>query len=936
MMNRLLVRRCSMSSIEEEDESEIFDEPIVQADKSLSFSSQQEQLDHLSSVSEWDSELSESEQEFDDHNEDGNDDSEEQAANRVLKCFKQSFFKIHPTEMNSSYSPFSTQLYEEEDSAELDAIMSELQDFKVELEENSKSSLCQQPLSIPKYNKIEKSTMNHCPSISPAKYSSSLSTNGCVYELRTLEDQLEAALASLSLTINNCATNHLDSQQPISSDSSACSSGVGDEIGNESFHLYNLSNTNHHAVSFASKLTTNTDDCDSAFSDCGSNDKITLANHDESVTYRSMVPTTDLIIETPLTILDHGDSLLSHARLPSKILVRTYNDDDSTKSIFIDDSMLIRDVLFALVHKNHREPDINYALVEVLPDLHMERIFEDHQKLTEAILMWPTVSSNRLSFTKRFDKYNFFRTIDSNGDLTHTPDIEGNIYLKEKSRKSWKKHFCVLRPSGLYFIPKGKSKKDLVCVAKFENIELFFGLDWQMKFKSPSDFCFALKHPLIQKKSSKYIKYMCVDTKIEFDRWIMNIRIAKFGQQLKTNYLLMDKAMNIYRSSGRLTTVFTTRSETPIEQQQQEKDDSFKNDRRTSILHSQYYEVLSNTSTNNNNNNNNNSTNNDHDENNENSPIKSASYMDELRQRLERVLNDTPQPSSTSHNSIQSASNTRETVHRPALIPPPKLKQMNSQCLTSTENLHKINNPIKPPITTGSTPLPRKQTQLFASLSYRTMNTNTRQHQQQMSKSFIISSKREGIFFYKCHQLMIKNALFFIDIDDRSTGSLSTTSKSDSLNLESTDLSIPSSSFLATLKNTNKITNLFKPKATITPDINATRSKQLPPLKKPIIASQTNIQSRSPALTKTGLSPMSHKLSTSITQMPKQNRLINSSVSITSFNNNKTTTNAVNNSKAVPPIPPRKSSIPRPGLKPQPPQRNSSSNLLRTPHVSHL
>ncbi|CAF4305492.1 unnamed protein product, partial [Rotaria magnacalcarata] len=81
---------------------------------------------------------------------------------------------------------------------------------------------------------------------------------------------------------NNCATNHLDSQQPISSDSSACSSGVGDEIGNESFHLYNLSSTNHHAVSFAPKLTTNTDDCDSAFSDCGSNDKITLANHDES------------------------------------------------------------------------------------------------------------------------------------------------------------------------------------------------------------------------------------------------------------------------------------------------------------------------------------------------------------------------------------------------------------------------------------------------------------------------------------------------------------------------------------------------------------------------------------------------------------------------------------------------------------------------------
>ena len=141
--------------------------------------------------------------------------------------------------------------------------------------------------------------------------------------------------------------------------------------------------------------------------------------------------------------------------------------------------MLVRDVLFLLIHKNHREPDVNYAIVEILPDLHMgmtipsvndfrrkekkifdfsERIFEDHQKLTEAILMWPTVSSNRLRFTKRFEKYDFFRTLNSPDQLFETGDVEGNIYLKEKSRKSWKKCFCVLRSSGLYYIPKGKSK----------------------------------------------------------------------------------------------------------------------------------------------------------------------------------------------------------------------------------------------------------------------------------------------------------------------------------------------------------------------------------------------------------------------------------------------------------------------------------------------
>ena len=36
-------------------------------------------------------------------------------------------------------------------------------------------------------------------------------------------------------------------------------------------------------------------------------------------------------------------------------------------------------------------------------------------------------------------------------------------------------------------------QKDLVCLANLENVELFFGLDWKRKFKSPSDFCFALK-----------------------------------------------------------------------------------------------------------------------------------------------------------------------------------------------------------------------------------------------------------------------------------------------------------------------------------------------------------------------------------------------------------------------------------------------------------
>lgn len=51
------------------------------------------------------------------------------------------------------------------------------------------------------------------------------------------------------------------------------------------------------------------------------------------------------------------------------------------------------------------------------------------------------------------------------------PSMEGPLYVKSDSKKGWKRHHCILRASGLYYLPKDKVKtsyKDLVCLATFD------------------------------------------------------------------------------------------------------------------------------------------------------------------------------------------------------------------------------------------------------------------------------------------------------------------------------------------------------------------------------------------------------------------------------------------------------------------------------------
>ncbi|KAL3282307.1 hypothetical protein HHI36_005496 [Cryptolaemus montrouzieri] len=249
-----------------------------------------------------------------------------------------------------------------------------------------------------------------------------------------------------------------------------------------------------------------------------------------------------------------------------KLFVKVFTVDGSAKSLLVDEKMLCSYVTRLLADKNHVQMDPKWAIVENLPDLYMERIYEDHELLVDNLMMWTRESKNKVYFSERLDKIKLFTqpekfllaATDRKDNIEfdeHSrnmlleeffsstsnvlPEVEGPLYLKAESKKGWKKYHFVLRASGLYYYPKEKvrSAKDLVCLAKFDNNQMYYGLGWKKKYKAPSDYCFAIKHPRLQEpKSTKYIKYLCAEDPQSLERWMIGMRIAKYGKQLMDNY----------------------------------------------------------------------------------------------------------------------------------------------------------------------------------------------------------------------------------------------------------------------------------------------------------------------------------------------------------------------------------------------------------------
>ncbi|XP_058249385.1 amyloid beta A4 precursor protein-binding family B member 1-interacting protein [Hemibagrus wyckioides] len=268
-----------------------------------------------------------------------------------------------------------------------------------------------------------------------------------------------------------------------------------------------------------------------------------------------------------------------------KLIVKVQMTDGSSKTLMVDERQTVRDVLDNLFEKTHCDGNVDWCVCETNPELQTDRGFEDHENLVEPLSAWTRDSENKVVFQERKDKYEVFKNpqnfylwkkekkslkdmkdkdkellLEENfcGPSVIVPDLEGMLHLKEEGKKSWKPRYFLLRASGLYYLPKGKNKasKDMVCLVQFDNVNVYYCHEYKNRYKAPTDHCFILKHPQIQKES-QYIKYLCCDDEWTMNLWVTGIRIAKYGKVLYENY------KTAMRKVSSLSSVWTNRNLQP-------------------------------------------------------------------------------------------------------------------------------------------------------------------------------------------------------------------------------------------------------------------------------------------------------------------------------------------------------------------------------------
>ncbi|KAK7828230.1 hypothetical protein U0070_025346 [Myodes glareolus] len=110
-------------------------------------------------------------------------------------------------------------------------------------------------------------------------------------------------------------------------------------------------------------------------------------------------------------------------------------DDNSTKSLMVDERQLARDVLDNLFEKTHCDCNVDWCLYEIYPELQIERIFEDHENVVEILSDWTRDTENKVLFLEKEEKYAVFKNPQVRCPMSHETVFVTCIPVKPQSRE---------------------------------------------------------------------------------------------------------------------------------------------------------------------------------------------------------------------------------------------------------------------------------------------------------------------------------------------------------------------------------------------------------------------------------------------------------------------------------------------------------------------
>ncbi|KAH8870669.1 Ras-associated and pleckstrin homology domains-containing protein 1 [Schistosoma japonicum] len=247
----------------------------------------------------------------------------------------------------------------------------------------------------------------------------------------------------------------------------------------------------------------------------------------------------------------------------NKLVVRVFRPDRTTKAVLIEHQMTAGEVATMMIEKNFLQPSVHLVLVEKVPALKIERVFEEHDIVSDCILAWPTKSQNMIFFEERLDHFGpiespdywvgedtstkqafrsaeAIQTMLNNIDTNGFPEWRDYLFIRKPGDKSWSRRLCVLRSSGLYTSNKNKksfSSTDLIRILVLDGpLKLYTTTGGWSRMRAPTPHGFAFKPYSAQDPSSTHVFCFCATDEKALRHWISRLRIAKYGRQLLTDY----------------------------------------------------------------------------------------------------------------------------------------------------------------------------------------------------------------------------------------------------------------------------------------------------------------------------------------------------------------------------------------------------------------